>query len=182
MARSVRYYVDVLRFTNADWGGDDFTCVTRDGAGIYLAQGDQGQPGTWVWIGVEDVGPLHEEYKLKGANVLQAPENHPADSGTPTEWLGTISRTIVNVHCECAPRLASTRFVKRTRHPGHLDATQSSAEVLSSIQALPMHAYLGVGEPMVIDTANAVDPALLLQDVEAAFARCRTRLAADGGR
>ena len=77
MARSVRYYVDVLGFTNADWGGDDFTCVTRDGAGIYLAQGDQGQPGTWVWIGVEDVGPLYEEYRLKGANVLQAPENHP---------------------------------------------------------------------------------------------------------
>ena len=77
MARSVRYYVDVLGFTNADWGGDDFTCVTRDGAGIYLAQGNQGQPGTWVWIGVEDVGLLYDEYKLKGANVLHAPENHP---------------------------------------------------------------------------------------------------------
>jgi predicted enzyme related to lactoylglutathione lyase len=77
MARSVRYYVDVLGFTNSDWGGDDFTCVTRDGAGIYLAEGDQGQPGTWVWIGVEDVGLLYEEYKMKGATVRQTPENHP---------------------------------------------------------------------------------------------------------
>jgi catechol 2,3-dioxygenase-like lactoylglutathione lyase family enzyme len=42
MARSVRYYVDVLGFANASWGGDDFTCVTRDGAGIYLSEGDQG--------------------------------------------------------------------------------------------------------------------------------------------
>jgi predicted enzyme related to lactoylglutathione lyase len=77
MERSVRYYVDVLGFTNAAWGGHDFTCVTRDGAGIYLAEGDQGQPGTWVWIGVEDVGLLYEEYKVKGASVLQTPQNHP---------------------------------------------------------------------------------------------------------
>ena len=49
MARSILYYVDVLGFTNADWGGDDFTCVTRDGAGIYLSAGDQGQPGPWAY-------------------------------------------------------------------------------------------------------------------------------------
>ena len=55
MTRSVQYYVDVLGFINAEWGGDEFTCVTRDGAGIYLCEGDQGQPGTWVWIGVDDV-------------------------------------------------------------------------------------------------------------------------------
>jgi predicted enzyme related to lactoylglutathione lyase len=77
MARSLRYYVDVLGFTNADWGGDDFTCVTRDNAGIYLSEGDQGQPGTWVWVGVEDAGALYEEYKAKGANILQSPENYP---------------------------------------------------------------------------------------------------------
>jgi predicted enzyme related to lactoylglutathione lyase len=77
MARSLRYYVDVLGFANADWGGDDFTCVTRDGAGIYLSEGDQGQPGTWAWIGVEDVGLLYEEYKAQGANILHPPENHP---------------------------------------------------------------------------------------------------------
>ena len=77
MARSVRYYVEVLGFTNADWGGDDFTCMTRDGAGLYLAQADQGQPGTWVWIGVEDVGSLYEEYKATGAKILHPPENHP---------------------------------------------------------------------------------------------------------
>jgi catechol 2,3-dioxygenase-like lactoylglutathione lyase family enzyme len=42
MARSLRYYVEVLGFSNAEWGSDDFTCVTRDGAGIYLSAGDQG--------------------------------------------------------------------------------------------------------------------------------------------
>ena len=77
LARSVRYYVDILGFTNAEWGGDDFTCVTRDGASIYLSEGDQGQPGTWVWLGVEDVESLHHEYSRSGATILQAPENFP---------------------------------------------------------------------------------------------------------
>ena len=77
MARSLRYYVDVLGFSNADWGGDDFTCVTRDGASIYLSQGDQGQPGTWVWLGVEDVEVLYMEYKEKGSTILHAPANYP---------------------------------------------------------------------------------------------------------
>jgi len=55
MLASLRYYVEVLGFQNADWGTDDFTSVNRDGAGIYLCRGGQGQSGTWVWIGVEDV-------------------------------------------------------------------------------------------------------------------------------
>ena len=76
MARSLRYYVDVLGFSNAAWGGDGFTCVTRDGASIYLAEGDQGQPGTWVWIGVEDMEALHDEYKAAGAQILDPPQNY----------------------------------------------------------------------------------------------------------
>jgi predicted enzyme related to lactoylglutathione lyase len=77
MARTLLYYVEVLGFTNAEWGGDDFTLVTRDGAGIYLSEGDQGQPGTWVWIGVDDVESLHEEYKATGATILHPPESFP---------------------------------------------------------------------------------------------------------
>lgn len=77
MAASLRYYVDVLGFTNAEWGGPDFTCVTRDGASIYLSEGDQGQPGTWVWLGVENVRALHEELTRTGATILHRPENYP---------------------------------------------------------------------------------------------------------
>jgi predicted enzyme related to lactoylglutathione lyase len=76
-ARSLRYYVDVLGFSNAAWGGDDFTCVSRDGASIYLAEGEQGQPGTWIWLGVDDVDALHDEYKEAGATILRPPENYP---------------------------------------------------------------------------------------------------------
>lgn len=77
LAGSVRYYVEKLGFTNADWGGDDFTCVTRDGAAIYLSEGDQGNPGTWVWLGVEDVEALYDEYRQSGATILQSPKNFP---------------------------------------------------------------------------------------------------------
>jgi catechol 2,3-dioxygenase-like lactoylglutathione lyase family enzyme len=77
LARSLHYYVEVLGFTNADWGGDDFTCVTRDNAAIYLSQGDQGHPGTWVWVGVGDVEVLHEELKTRGATILHPPELFP---------------------------------------------------------------------------------------------------------
>jgi predicted lactoylglutathione lyase len=76
MARSVRYYVDVLGFTNADWGNDEFTCVMRDRAAIYLCRGSQGQSSTWVWIGVEDVAALHEEYKASGATIRHPPQNY----------------------------------------------------------------------------------------------------------
>ena len=76
MTRSLRYYVDVLGFLNADWGGDDFTRVSRDDAGIYLCEGDQGHAGTWVWIGVEDVAGLYEEYKGSGATILHQPMNY----------------------------------------------------------------------------------------------------------
>ena len=77
MSRSVRYYRDVLGFMNADWGGDDFTCVSRDNAGIYLCQGAQGHTGTWVWIGVDDVAALYEEYTASGATIRHPPRNYP---------------------------------------------------------------------------------------------------------
>lgn len=76
MHNSLRYYVDVLGFRNADWGSDDFTCVTRDGAAIYLCRGDQGCVGTWAWIGVEDAAGLYKEYQASGATIRQRPVNH----------------------------------------------------------------------------------------------------------
>ncbi len=77
MAQSLRFYVDVLGFTKAPWGDDRFTCVSRDSASIYLCEGDQGQPGTWVWIGVEDVEPLYQVLVENGATIRHPPENFP---------------------------------------------------------------------------------------------------------
>ena len=77
MDASVLYYTQVLGFVNAEWGSDDFTCVSRDGAAIYLCRGSQGQPGTWAWVGVEDVDALYREYLQSGARVRQPPRNYP---------------------------------------------------------------------------------------------------------
>jgi len=77
MAESVRYYTETLGFVNAEWGTDDFTAVSRDGAGIYLCQGSQGHPGTWAWIGVADADALYREYVAAGARVRHPPRNYP---------------------------------------------------------------------------------------------------------
>ncbi len=77
MPAAVRYYVEVLGFEQASWGDDNFTCVTRDAAAIYLCKGDQGHTGSWVWIGVEDVEKLYEELKANGAKIRQEPTNYP---------------------------------------------------------------------------------------------------------
>jgi len=77
MAASLKYYVDVLGFKNAHWGTEFFTSVNRDDAGIYLCQGNQGVPGTWVWVGVEDVAALFEEYRKNGAKIRMPPGNYP---------------------------------------------------------------------------------------------------------
>jgi catechol 2,3-dioxygenase-like lactoylglutathione lyase family enzyme len=73
MSVAVRYYVDVLGFEAAPWGDENFTHVGRDGRGIYLCRGGQGHRGAWVWIGVEDVRPLFETYKGRGAIVRREP-------------------------------------------------------------------------------------------------------------
>ncbi len=77
MAAALRFYVGVLGFENASWGTGDFTSINRDGQGIYLCRGGQGQGRAWVWIGVEDVEKLYEEYKTRGVTVRMPPTNLP---------------------------------------------------------------------------------------------------------
>jgi catechol 2,3-dioxygenase-like lactoylglutathione lyase family enzyme len=76
---SVRYYRDVLGF-QLDWGdpeGAEMVSVSRSNHAIMLCQGGQGQPGTWIWIGVDDIDPLFAEYRTKGVQFLQAPTPRP---------------------------------------------------------------------------------------------------------
>jgi catechol 2,3-dioxygenase-like lactoylglutathione lyase family enzyme len=77
-ATSVRYYTEVLGF-HLDWVEGEpptMASVSRDGHGIMLCQGDQGQPGTWVWIGVDDIEPLWNQYRRQGVRFRQSPTNH----------------------------------------------------------------------------------------------------------
>jgi catechol 2,3-dioxygenase-like lactoylglutathione lyase family enzyme len=79
VAASIQFYVDVLGF-KVNWGGEvdsTFASVSCDGRAIMLAQGEQGHPGTWIWIGVEDIEPLFAEYKAKGVKFREPPTNYP---------------------------------------------------------------------------------------------------------
>lgn len=77
MARTLRYYVEVLGFTAAEWGDESFTCVSRGRANIYLAQGAQGNVGCWAYVGVDDVDALYAELTAKGAVIHGPPRNYP---------------------------------------------------------------------------------------------------------
>ncbi|MEO0538930.1 MAG: bleomycin resistance family protein [Cyanobacteria bacterium P01_A01_bin.123] len=74
---SINYYVNILGFKQDwDWGDPPtFASLSRDEVCIFLCQGGQGQPGTWISIFVENVDELYEVYKSKGAIIRQAPTN-----------------------------------------------------------------------------------------------------------
>jgi predicted enzyme related to lactoylglutathione lyase len=76
METSLRFYVGLLGFKNADWGSNDFTSISRDRAILYLCRGDQGRGGAWVWMGVEDAEKLHEELKARGVKIRLPLMNH----------------------------------------------------------------------------------------------------------
>ena len=77
MSISRQFYRETLGFKEADWGTEEFTSFSRDNAGIYLCRGNQGNPGTWIWIGFDgDIFALYEELKLKNVKILQPPTNY----------------------------------------------------------------------------------------------------------
>ncbi|HSV22589.1 MAG TPA: VOC family protein [Xanthobacteraceae bacterium] len=71
---SRRYYIQTLGFS-LDWDTDGAISVSRDGKSIMLCEGEQGQPGTWLWIGVEDADALYAEFLAKGAHIRSPPQN-----------------------------------------------------------------------------------------------------------
>jgi uncharacterized glyoxalase superfamily protein PhnB len=69
-----RYYIETLGFA-LDWDAGQMISVSRDGKAIMLCEGAQGQPGTWLWIGVEDADVLFAEFSAKGAQIRSQPQN-----------------------------------------------------------------------------------------------------------
>lgn len=74
-ALSREYYVNVLGFA-VDFESEDFVSVSRGGCTLFLCEGDQGHPGSWVWIDGKDVDVLHEEFRAAGARIRHAPTNY----------------------------------------------------------------------------------------------------------
>jgi len=76
LSASVDYYIRVLGF-KLDWENPGLMAsVSRGRFGLFLCEGDQGNPGSWVWIGVSDAEALFEEYRAKGAKIRHPPTNY----------------------------------------------------------------------------------------------------------
>lgn len=76
---SIRYYVDALGFKlDWTWGEPmEFASVSRDCQAIMLCEDGQGHPGTWLWVGVDDIDPLFRDFSRTGVTFLELPTNFP---------------------------------------------------------------------------------------------------------
>jgi len=101
-----------------------------------------------------------------------------AGSGTPTEWLSTLSAPIVEVHCRCRVATAVERFLVRQRHPGHLDSVRAHSSLLTEFDALDARP-LGIGPVVDLDTEAVVDNDALLHSIRTALASARVHIATD---
>jgi len=75
LAVNIPYYTQKLGF-KLNWSHPYVVSVTRGRTDLFLAVGDQGHPGAWVWIGVSDVEALHTEYQASGAKIRNPPTNY----------------------------------------------------------------------------------------------------------
>ncbi|HEY0433184.1 MAG TPA: VOC family protein [Chitinophagaceae bacterium] len=76
VSTSIAYFIEQLKFENK-WEWDDpanFGGVYRDETEIFFCKTDQGSPGTWVSVVVENVDDYYEEIKTSGAKIISKPE------------------------------------------------------------------------------------------------------------
>jgi len=104
----------------------------------------------------------------------------PLNSGTPTSWLFKLSDKVVNVHCECPAEVAADRFVRRSRHPVHLDSERSHAEVLTSIRRVASYGRLNIVPRIDVDTSQTPKLDDVLREIRRALTLCGGDLAAGG--
>src|SRR5262249_24858078 len=78
-AAAKQYYTEKLLFELLwDWGKPPtFGCVQLDKIEIFFCEGGQGNPGTWLYIFMEDVDGYYERIKKLGAEILRQPRDEP---------------------------------------------------------------------------------------------------------
>jgi len=81
VAASLDFYVHTLGFKiNFQTPNSDepsFASVSRGKCCLFLSAGDQGNPGSWVWIDGKDVEALFKEFRASGAKIRNPPTNYP---------------------------------------------------------------------------------------------------------
>ena len=79
LSASLDFYVNILGFERDGLQQTDALAmagISRDHCAIYLCQGAQGNSGTWIWIGVENVRTLYEDYKARQVTIMLPPTNY----------------------------------------------------------------------------------------------------------
>ena len=74
LAASLACYPQKLGFT-INWQYPYIASVKRGRTDLFLSYGDQGNPGSWVWIGVSDAEAVHREFIASGAIMRNPPTN-----------------------------------------------------------------------------------------------------------
>ena len=81
-----------------------------------------------------------------------------ATSGTPTDWLGGVpDGMVVEVLCDCPPRLSAERYAARGRHRGHFDVRKKRDDLIWQFEQLAAAGPLGLGPLLRVDTTATVD-------------------------
>jgi predicted kinase len=97
---------------------------------------------------------------------------HPAsdiNTGTPAEWLSSLSGGLIELHCICPAKVAAERFLSRKRHEGHLDHLKTHDQVLESFQKFATFGPLGIGRLVEVDTENDVELNSVLSEINLAL-------------
>lgn len=77
--RSIAYYTQVLGFEEK-WEWEDpptFGGVNWGDVRIFFCKNEQGSPGTWLCINLENVDEYYELIKARGAKILSPPDDKP---------------------------------------------------------------------------------------------------------
>jgi len=74
---SLNYYIEKLEF-DEKWEWDNpptFGGVRKQDVEIFFCKNDQGNPGTWLCILIENVDEYYKTIKNKGAKIITEPQN-----------------------------------------------------------------------------------------------------------
>ncbi len=77
VSKSIVFYTDKLGF-DEKWEWDDpptFGGVSKGEVEIFFSEKGQGNPGTWLFIVVDDVDEYYEGIKTNGAKIVAPPNN-----------------------------------------------------------------------------------------------------------
>ncbi len=75
VVRSLNYYMEQLAF-DEKWEWDNpttFGGVSKDCVRLFFCLKDQGNPGTWIAVNVDNVDEYYEVIKARGAKILSPP-------------------------------------------------------------------------------------------------------------